>query len=100
MLDIRPVVLDDNVGGLHQPEEHISTLLLLEVERERTFVAMQVSQVEIGQALAKAPIGPRDLNDVCAQVSEDPDARGPGARSAEIDHRQVAERALASGSVL
>src|SRR5207237_4655414 len=79
----RPEALDERVGGLDEPQQHLAALRLLEVERHRALVAPDPEPP--GRAAADelahraggvAVSGPFDLDHLGAEIGEVlPDAR-------------------------
>ena len=93
VLHIRPIVLHQDVGILHQSFQHLDAARMLQIQGERALVAMQVLEV-------RAPAGPEsvfgsvrcrhlNLDDVGAPVGELLDARRTGTDTGQIDHTQV-----------
>ena len=95
-LHVGPEVLDDHVGGVDQPHEHLEAALALEVEGEPALVALEVLEVRPGPGPAEAArvVGRRhlDLDDIRAPVGKLPHAGGPGPHAGEIQHPKATER--------
>ncbi len=93
----RAHVLDQDVGGVDQPEQQLTPLFRLEVEGQRALVAVEV--LEVGAAAGAEDrarvLGVHrhfDPDHVGAPVGELPDARRPGARDRQVDDADVVER--------
>jgi len=91
------VVLDHDVGRLHQLAQDRPPRLLFEVERDRALVAVQV--LEVGAVARSAHVFVRvhagrrlDLDHVGAEVGELLDAGRAGAHACEIDDPEARER--------
>ena len=96
VLHVAAIVLDDDVGVLRQSHEDRLALGALEVERQRTLVAMQVLEVE-AVALAAHGVdvvvgGRLDLDDVGAPVGELASCGWAGTVCGEVEDAQVRER--------
>jgi hypothetical protein len=90
VLDVGAVILDHDIGGLHEPHEHFARFRKLEIERHCPLVAVQVLHVRpmAGAAHAFVRIHPGrglDLDDVGAEVGELLDAGGACAHSGEVE---------------
>jgi hypothetical protein len=96
---LRPIVVEQHVGALGEPEQHAPGGLLLQIEHDRTFVSIdrQVERAHGGVAhRAELPrgiaFGRLDLDDVGAEVTEL--LRGPGAEhdGRAIHHSDAGQR--------
>jgi hypothetical protein len=96
-LDRRPHVLDEDICGVDQPEQHLVCFGNLQVEAKRSLVAVKV--LEVG-AVPVFPghsrhvrVGRRLYPDhVGTPVGQLAHAGGSGAGDGEIDHAHVVER--------
>src|SRR6185295_14836512 len=92
-LDVRPEVLDHHVGLAHQALEDLDRPRVLEVERDRALVAMQVEEVEAeGRRVPFDFFARLDLDDVGAHVGELTHRRGTGAGPREVYDPNSVER--------
>ena len=94
VLDIGAVVLDDHVGGFGEAQEDLARLGLLEVERERALVAVEVEEVarfaSAGDALGRARGGGLfDLEHIRAPVAELAGGGGSGAGAGQVEDEEV-----------
>src|SRR5258708_6463867 len=85
MLDVRPVVLDHDIGGFGKAMENRLALRLLQVECDAALVAVQVLEVETMARAAEILrfVGIRrrlDLDDVGTPIGQMAHASGAGAR--------------------
>ena len=89
-LDVGPVVLDHDVGLLHQLLEDRHRLGVAQVQRHRLLVAMEVLEVEAVAVAAHAVAGAAarhlDLDRLRAPVDELPHAGWTGAGAGEVEH--------------
>lgn len=96
VLDVGPVVLDDDVGRLDHAAEDLDPLRRLEIERQRAFVAVQVQHV-VAVARTADPLvrvdarGRLDLDDVGSEVGEHAAAGRAGTDARQVEHPQVRE---------
>ena len=95
-LDVGTEVLDHDVGLLGEALEHFEALRVLQVERHRPLVAVQILEVRAlprpARLLATRILQQRvDLDDVGAPVRQLPHAGGPGANAGEIEHGETGE---------
>ena len=91
-LHVGPVVLDHDVGGLRELHEDLHAFSVLEVERDRALVAMQVLEVRAFSRSAHRGLQPRrrlDLDHVRAEVGELAHAGRPGAHAREIKNAET-----------
>jgi hypothetical protein len=85
-------VLDHDVGRRDHLLQDRDALGLLQIERERALVAVQVLEVEPVPRKRLIRIVTRlHLDDRRAHVRELADGRGPGARPREVDDRDAVE---------
>ena len=84
VLDVGPEVLDDDVGPGGELLEDLDAARVLEVERHRALVAVQVLEVELvaGEVVLLLRL---DLDDVGAHLGELAHAGGTGSRAGEVD---------------
>ena len=93
-LDVGTEVLDHDVGLLGEALEHFEALRVLQVQRHRPLVAVQILEVRAlpraARLLASRILQQRvDLDDVGAPVRQLPHAGGPGADAGEIEHGET-----------
>ena len=96
----RPEVLDEDIGAGAQPAHHREVVRVLEVERDRSLVAVQqleeqrvaVGMKETHRAGGVSAVGPFDLDHVGAEVCEVARAVRAGHDGAGVDHAKVGER--------
>ena len=95
-LHVGPVVLDHDVGGLRQLHEDRDALRVLEIERDRALVAVQVLEIRPVARAAHGVLleaGRRfDLDDVGAEVGELAHAGRPGAHARQVEDAKARER--------
>ena len=84
VLHVGPEVLDDHVGAGGELLEDLDAARVLEVERHRPLVAVQVLEVELVAREVFLLLG-LDLDDVGAHLGELADAGGTGSRAGEVD---------------
>src|SRR3989454_178043 len=91
VLDVRAVVLDEDVSPRGQALEDLDATRVLEVERDRALVAVQVLKIEsvAGEVVLALVL---HLDHLRAHLGELPDARRSGARAREVDQRVRLER--------
>jgi hypothetical protein len=70
--------------------------LFLQIERQRTLVAVKIQHVGTITGSAHAFVGVDagrrfDLDHVCAEVAQDPATRWPGARASKIEDTQICQ---------
>ena len=95
-LHVGTKILDDDIGLLRQPPEHGESFGILQVERHRALVAVQVLEV---RAMARAArlfaagiLHQRiDLDDIGAPVRELPHAGRPGTDAGKIEHGETGQ---------
>ena len=90
-LHVGAEILDDDIGLLRQAPEHLEALWILQVERHRALVAVQVLEVgTVARAARLLAAGVLhqgvDLDDIGAPVRELPHAGRPGTDAGEIEH--------------
>jgi hypothetical protein len=89
---IRPEVLHQYVGGLCQSLEHLDAARILQVERERALVTMQVLKVRVlsqAQNIFTFPSRYFDLDDVGAPIGELPGAGRSRAHARQVDNAEM-----------
>ena len=95
-LDVGAEVLDHHVGLFRQPPEHLEALGVLQVERHRPLVAVQILEVRAAARAARlfaAGVLQQgiDLDDIGAPVRELPHAGRPGADAGQIEHGEAGQ---------
>ncbi len=95
-LDVGTKILDHDVGLFHKPPKHFKTFLVLQIERHRAFVAVQILEIRAMARAARLFAGGIlhqriDLDDIGAPVRELPHAGRPGADPGEIEHDEAGE---------
>ena len=95
-LHIGTKILDDDIGLLRQAAEYVEALGVLQVERDRALVAVQVLEVRplarAARLLAAGVFQQRiDLDDIGAPVRQLPHAGRPGTDAGEIEHGEAGQ---------
>ena len=95
-LDIGAEVFDHDVGLRGQPPEHVEPFWILQIERHRALVAVQVLKVgAVARAARLLAAGVFDqgvdLDDVGAPIRELPHAGRPGADPGEIENGEAGQ---------
>jgi hypothetical protein len=93
-LDVGTEILDHNVGLLSEPLEYLEAFRVLQVERHRAFIAVQVLEIRslarAARLLAGSVLQQRvDLDDVGAPVRELPYAGRSRADAGEVEHGEA-----------
>ncbi len=90
------VVLDDDIGGLHELHEDRDAPLVLQVEGDRALVAVQVLEVRtVARAAHRLALDARrrfDLDDVRPEIGELAHAGGPCAHARKIEDAKARKR--------
>ena len=98
----RPEVLDEHVALGHEAAQQVLALLHAKVERDELLVARlhgppQAAALEVAAAPVAqrvAAIGRLDLDDLGAEVAEDPADERAGEEDAELDDAHAEQRSL------
>ena len=93
-LDVGAEVLDHDVGLRGEALEHLEALRVLQVERHRALVAVQILEVRAmaraARLLAGRVLQQRiDLDDIGAPVGELPHAGRPRTDAGEVEHGEA-----------
>jgi hypothetical protein len=93
---VRPEILHDHVGLFREPPKHIEALGILQIERHRPLVAVQILKVRTVARPARlfaAGILHQgiDLDHIGAPVRELPHAGRPGADAGEIEYGEAGQ---------
>jgi hypothetical protein len=94
------VVLDHDVGLLHELEENLQPFLRLQVEREALLVAMQVLEIRAVAPPARgidARPGSFDLDHVGAPIGKLTHGRRTGPMGGQVDHGEIGQGQAACG---
>src|SRR5882757_929196 len=98
---VRPVVLDNNVGGFNHPLEDCDAVWFLQIEREAPLVAMKVLEIRSMPRPAHIAFvetsGKFDLDDIGAPVGKLPCCRRSRPHPREIEHFETGERLRGRG---
>ena len=93
------VILEDDVGALHQLEEQVLALGVLEVDDHALLVAMETDEVRRLAAVERRAPRARDVaarrldrDDPRAEVAEHRRRERTGVCMREVDHRDIVER--------
>ena len=89
--------LHQNVGAFAQPEEHLASLLRLEIQHHRSPAA--VPHVIAGLAAKRVTTGRLDLDDVGTELREQQHADRPGDAPAQIEDTHTLQWAGGLGHV-
>ena len=97
----RAEVLDEHVGTVDQPEQHVAVGGVLQVERDRPLVAVDELPPQAGSVTGIAPrhvaqriaaVRSLDLDDIGAEVGQVAGAVRSGDHGGEVEHPQAGER--------
>jgi hypothetical protein len=96
-LHVGPEVFDHDVGFFRKPPEHLEAFRILQIERHRALVAVQILKVGALARAARLLAGGVfqqgvDLDDIGAPIRELPHAGRPGADTGEIKHGEAGQR--------
>ena len=97
LFDVRSKIFHDHVGVFNQPHEDFVPGPLFQIERQRTFVAMEIEHVgaipRTAHAFVRVDARRRfDLDDVGTKIAEDAATGRPGAHAREIKHAELCQR--------
>ncbi len=95
VFDVGAEILDHHVGLFYQPHEGLDPLGVLQVERHRPLVAVQVLEVRAAARAAELLAGILqqgvDLDDISAPVRELTRAGRTGPDAGEVEHGETGE---------
>jgi hypothetical protein len=90
ILHVGAEILDDDIRVLHEPEKNLAPLRVLEVQRDRALVAMQVLEVRaVARAAHVLDFRRLDLDDVGAEIRKLAHAARAGAHPGQVEHAKA-----------